>query len=83
MTDEYWYPLYKKMTELDVPAIIHISSSCNPAAHTLGGHYLLVTWNQVGEMRGPDRQQLRPTDLDPATTESGHIDPDFADVGQD
>jgi hypothetical protein len=56
MTDEYWYPLYKKMTELDVPAIIHISSLCNPAAHTLGGHYLLVTWNQVGEMRGPDRQ---------------------------
>jgi 4-oxalmesaconate hydratase len=40
MTDEYWYPLYEKMTELDVPAMIHVSSSCNPAAHTLGAHYL-------------------------------------------
>jgi 4-oxalmesaconate hydratase len=28
------------MTELDVPAMIHVSTSCNPAAHTLGAHYL-------------------------------------------
>jgi 4-oxalmesaconate hydratase len=40
MTDEYWYPLYEKMAELDVPAMIHVSTSCNPAAHTLGAHYL-------------------------------------------
>ena len=40
MTDEYWFPLYEKMTELDVPAMIHVSTSCNPAAHTLGAHYL-------------------------------------------
>ncbi|HEX3711949.1 MAG TPA: amidohydrolase family protein [Trebonia sp.] len=40
LTDEYWFPLYEKMTELDVPAMIHVSSSCNPAAHTLGAHYL-------------------------------------------
>jgi len=40
MTDEYWYPLYEKMAELDVPAMIHVSTSCNPAVHTLGGHYL-------------------------------------------
>ncbi len=40
MTDEYWFPLYEKLTELDVPAMIHVSTSCNPAAHTLGAHYL-------------------------------------------
>jgi 4-oxalmesaconate hydratase len=40
MTDEYWFPLYEKMTELDVPAMIHVSTSANPAVHTLGAHYL-------------------------------------------
>src|SRR6201996_6225547 len=40
MTDEYWFPLYEKLTELDVPAMIHVSTSVNPAVHTLGGHYL-------------------------------------------
>ena len=40
LTDEYWFPVYEKMTELDVPAMIHVSTSCNPAAHTLGAHYL-------------------------------------------
>ena len=27
------------MAELDVPAMVHVSTSCNPAAHTLGAHY--------------------------------------------
>jgi 4-oxalmesaconate hydratase len=40
LTDQYWFPLYEKLTELDVPAMIHVSTSCNPAAHTLGAHYL-------------------------------------------
>jgi 4-oxalmesaconate hydratase len=40
MTDEYWFPLYEKMAELHVPAMIHVSDSCNPAVHTLGAHYL-------------------------------------------
>jgi 4-oxalmesaconate hydratase len=40
LTDEYWFPLYEKLTELDVPAMVHVSTSCNPAAHTLGAHYL-------------------------------------------
>ena len=40
MTDEYWFPLYEKLVELDVPAMIHVSASANPAVHTLGGHYL-------------------------------------------
>jgi 4-oxalmesaconate hydratase len=40
LTDEQWFPLYETMAELDVPAMIHVSNSCNPAAHTLGAHYL-------------------------------------------
>jgi 4-oxalmesaconate hydratase len=40
MTDEYWYPLYDAMAELDVPAMVHVSTSCNPSFHTLGAHYL-------------------------------------------
>jgi 4-oxalmesaconate hydratase len=40
LTDEYWYPLYEVMVELDVPAMIHVSASCNPNFHALGAHYL-------------------------------------------
>jgi 4-oxalmesaconate hydratase len=40
--DEWWYPLYEKLVELDVPAMIHASASCNPAFHTVGAHYLNV-----------------------------------------
>lgn len=40
LTDEWWYPLYEKMVELDVPAMVHVSSSCNPCFHGTGAHYL-------------------------------------------
>jgi 4-oxalmesaconate hydratase len=40
LADEYWFPLYETMVELDVPAMIHVSSSCNPGVHALGAHYL-------------------------------------------
>ncbi len=40
MTDEYWYPLYEAMVDLEVPAMVHVSTSCNPNFHTLGAHYL-------------------------------------------
>jgi 4-oxalmesaconate hydratase len=40
LTDESWFPLYDAMVELDVPAMIHVSQSCNANAHTLGAHYL-------------------------------------------
>ena len=38
--DRYWYPIYEKMTELDVPAMIHVSGCCNPAFHATGSYYL-------------------------------------------
>jgi len=37
--DEWWYPLWEKMVELDVPGMIHASSTLNPALHVLGSHY--------------------------------------------
>jgi 4-oxalmesaconate hydratase len=40
VTDRKYYPLYEKMVELDVPAMIHVSSSCNPCFHHVGAHYL-------------------------------------------
>jgi 4-oxalmesaconate hydratase len=40
LTDRYWYPLYEKLVELDVPAMVHVSMSCNPAFHGTGAHYL-------------------------------------------
>lgn len=38
--DRYWYPIYEKMCELDVPAMIHVSGCCNKAFHTTGSYYL-------------------------------------------
>lgn len=40
LTDRYWYPFYEKMVEFDVPAMIHVSGSCNPAMHATGGYYI-------------------------------------------
>ena len=38
--DRYWYPVYEKMVELDVPAMIHVSGCCNPAFYVTGSYYL-------------------------------------------
>lgn len=40
MTDKWWFPIYEKMIELDVPAMIHVSGSCNPNFHHTGAHYI-------------------------------------------
>jgi 4-oxalmesaconate hydratase len=40
LTDRSWYPLYEALVELDVPAMIHVSASCNANFHALGAHYL-------------------------------------------
>jgi 4-oxalmesaconate hydratase len=40
LTDKFWYPFYEKMCELDVPAMIHVSGSCNPALHATGAYYI-------------------------------------------
>ena len=40
LTDRSCYPLYEAMTELDVPAMVHVSAVTNPAFHATGSHYL-------------------------------------------
>jgi 4-oxalmesaconate hydratase len=40
LSDPHWFPIYEKMVEHDIPAMIHVSTSCNPAFHTTGAHYL-------------------------------------------
>jgi len=40
LTDRHWYPIYEKLCELEVPAMIHVSSSCNPNFHHTGAHYI-------------------------------------------
>ena len=40
LTDRSWYPFYEKMVELDVPAMVHVSGSCNPAFHATGAYYI-------------------------------------------
>jgi 4-oxalmesaconate hydratase len=40
ITDRSFYPLYEKMVELDVPAMVHVSMSCNPAVQGTCAHYL-------------------------------------------
>ena len=37
---DWWYPLWEKMVELDVPGTIHASASLNPAMHLTNSYYL-------------------------------------------
>ena len=40
LTDKSWYPFYEKLVELDVPAMVHVSASCNANFHATGAHYI-------------------------------------------
>ncbi|MGH8223837.1 MAG: amidohydrolase family protein [Woeseiaceae bacterium] len=40
LTDRAWYPFFEKLVDLDVPAMIHVSGSCNPNFHATGAHYI-------------------------------------------
>jgi len=40
LSDRYWWPLWEAMCELDVPAMIHVSATCNDNFSTTGSHYL-------------------------------------------
>jgi predicted TIM-barrel fold metal-dependent hydrolase len=37
--DRYWYPLYEKLVELDVPALIH-SAGCNNGRESYSAHFV-------------------------------------------
>ena len=40
LTDKWWYPLYEKIVELNIPAMVHVSASCNPNFHFTRAHYI-------------------------------------------
>jgi 4-oxalmesaconate hydratase len=40
LTDRTWHPFFEKLVELEVPAMIHVSGSCNPNFHATGAHYI-------------------------------------------
>jgi len=40
LDDRYWYKIYEKMVEYDVPAMIHVSGCCNPIYHATSSYYL-------------------------------------------
>jgi 4-oxalmesaconate hydratase len=39
LSDRWWDPLWERLEELDVPALIHASATVNPALHLNGSHY--------------------------------------------
>lgn len=38
--NSYWHSIYEEIVALDIPAMIHVSTSCNDCFHTTGAHYL-------------------------------------------
>jgi 4-oxalmesaconate hydratase len=40
LTDRWYYPVYEKLVELDVPAMVHVSASVNPNFQGTGAHYI-------------------------------------------
>jgi len=40
LTDRHWYPIYEALVDYDIPAMVHVSTSCNACFHTTGAHYL-------------------------------------------
>src|SRR5690606_17651073 len=41
ITDRAWYPIYEKLVEYEIPAMVHVSTTCLPEVmHTTGDHYL-------------------------------------------
>ena len=39
ISDSWWYPLWERVIELDVPVLLHATSTVNPALHLNGSHY--------------------------------------------
>lgn len=61
LADEYWYPLWEKMVELDVPGMIHASTTNNPAFHINGAHYIAWDYTAVVELAASKVWQEFPT----------------------
>ncbi len=51
LSDRHWYSIYEKTVEYDIPAMIHVSTSCNACFHTTGAHYLCVNADTTAFMQ--------------------------------
>ena len=40
MASDWWYPLWEKLVDLDVPCTVHASASLNPAMHLTNAYYI-------------------------------------------
>jgi OH-DDVA meta-cleavage compound hydrolase len=49
MGDEYWYPLYEKMVQMDVPALIH-SASCKDPWDTYSNYFITTETRTIISM---------------------------------
>ena len=61
LSDRFWYPIYEAMVEYELPAMIHVSTSCNPCFHTTGAHYLNADTTAVMQCLTSDLFQVFPT----------------------
>lgn len=41
--DEWWYPLWEALVDLQIPGMIHASSTLHPGQHVNGSHY--INWD--------------------------------------
>ena len=49
MGDEYWYPLYEKMVQMDIPALIH-SASCKDPWDTYSNYFITTETRTIISM---------------------------------
>jgi 4-oxalmesaconate hydratase len=61
LTDPWWYPVYERLVDLDVPAMIHVSQSCNPNFHFTGAHYINADTTAFMQLLKSDLFDLFPT----------------------
>ncbi len=48
--DRAWYPVWQRLCELDVPAMVHASATRNPSLHVNGSHYVAQDYAAVVEL---------------------------------
>ncbi len=61
LSDRHWYPIYEKMVEYDIPAMVHVSTSCNACFHTTGAHYINADTTAVMQLIQADLFKDFPT----------------------
>ena len=84
MGDEYWYPLYEKMVQLDIPALIH-SAGCKDPWDTYSNYFITTETRCIISMVAsqtfdtfPNLKIIVATAAAPSRTRSAAIAPSSA-----